>query len=156
VKAVSEETGLLWDTVKDLDKLYMNKQLAANPVQAPKRLGIDEISIGKGHSYRIIVHDLDRKRPIWVGDDRGRSREAIDAYFQSLSDLERVGIELGVMDTSIVDDYATWMSVQCFKSRELSLCYVVISLTMLVCGVRIAPRWKPIAQMQWSTTTTSM
>jgi len=98
VKAVSEETGLLWDTVKDLDKLYMNKQLAAHPVQAPKRLGIDEIAIGKGHSYRIIVHDLDRRRPIWVGDDRGRTREAIDAYFQSLSDLERAGIELGVMD----------------------------------------------------------
>ena len=98
IKAVAEETNLGWDSVKDLDKLYMAKQLEAHPIEPPKRIGIDELAIGRGHSYRILIHDLDRKRPIWFGDDRGRSREAIDAYFQSLSDTERAGIELGVMD----------------------------------------------------------
>lgn len=86
IKAVAEETNLGWDSVKDLDKLYMAKQLEAHPIEPPKRIGIDELAIGRGHSYRILIHDLDRKRPIWFGDDRGRSREAIDAYFQSLSD----------------------------------------------------------------------
>ena len=30
-------------------------------------IGIDEISVRKGHSYRIVVSDLVRKRPIWFG-----------------------------------------------------------------------------------------
>ena len=32
---------------------------------APRAIGIDEISIRKGHNYRVIVSDLDRERPIW-------------------------------------------------------------------------------------------
>jgi len=28
---------------------------------------VDEIAIRKGQDYRIIVSDLERRRPIWVG-----------------------------------------------------------------------------------------
>ena len=28
---------------------------------------LDEISVGRGHSYRIVVSDLVRGRPIWFG-----------------------------------------------------------------------------------------
>ena len=38
-------------------------------------IGIDEISIGKGHNYRIVVSDLIRGRPIWFGGkDRSESQ----------------------------------------------------------------------------------
>jgi hypothetical protein len=33
-------------------------------------IGIDEIAIRKGHTYRIVVSDLRRGRPIWFGGDR--------------------------------------------------------------------------------------
>jgi transposase len=36
-------------------------------IGGPKAIGIDEISIRKGHSYRIVVSDLIRRRPIWFG-----------------------------------------------------------------------------------------
>jgi transposase len=36
-------------------------------VPGPKAIGIDEISIRKGHTYRIVVSDLMRRRPIWFG-----------------------------------------------------------------------------------------
>ena len=37
-------------------------------------IGIDEISIRKGHTYRIVVSDLLRGRPIWFGgDDRSEA-----------------------------------------------------------------------------------
>ena len=98
IKAVSEETGLCWDTVKDLDKIYMKKQLAAYPAVSPRVIGIDELSIGTGQTYRIIIHDLEKRRPIWVGDERGRKKEGIDAYFNSLSPEQKSGIELAVMD----------------------------------------------------------
>ena len=48
----------------------------------PKVIGIDEISIGKGHNYRIVVSDLVRGRPIWFGG-KDRSEESMDAVLRS-------------------------------------------------------------------------
>jgi len=98
VKAVSLETGLGWDTVKDLDKVYMRRQLERYPVEPPRVIGIDELSIGEGQTYRILIHDLEKRRPIWKGDERGRKKEGIDAFFQSLSAADRERINLVVMD----------------------------------------------------------
>ena len=42
---------------------------------APKVIGIDEISIRKGHTYRIVVSDLVRRRPIWFGGTRSLGSE---------------------------------------------------------------------------------
>jgi transposase len=40
-------------------------------------IGIDEISVRKGHAYRIVVSDLIRGRPIWFrGDDRSEASMA--------------------------------------------------------------------------------
>ncbi|MBK8124673.1 MAG: hypothetical protein IPK54_14130 [Dokdonella sp.] len=51
----------------------MKAQLAKAGTPGPLRIGIDEISIKKRHTYRIVVSDLDRKRPIWFGgEDRLR------------------------------------------------------------------------------------
>ena len=60
IKDVAEELQLDWDTVKELEKQYMRAQLAAAGTPGPKVIGIDEISIRKGHTYRIVVSDLDR------------------------------------------------------------------------------------------------
>ena len=43
-------------------------------------IGIDEISIRKGHTYRIVVSDLVRRRPIWFGG-KDRSEESMDEFF---------------------------------------------------------------------------
>jgi len=53
--------------VKDLEKQYMQEQLWRAGRPGPKVVGIDEISIKKRHTYRIVVSDLVRKRPIWFG-----------------------------------------------------------------------------------------
>src|SRR5450759_2769888 len=65
IKDIAEELKLDWDTVKTLEKQYMQAQLARAGRPGPKAIGIDEISIRKGHSYRIVVSDLIRRRPIW-------------------------------------------------------------------------------------------
>ena len=43
---------------------YMRAQIKRAGTPGPKAIGIDEISIRKGHNYRIVVSDLVRKRPI--------------------------------------------------------------------------------------------
>ena len=54
-KAVAEMEHLLHSTAKDLNKLYMQKQVDLAGLPAPRVIGIDEISIRKGHNYRVIV-----------------------------------------------------------------------------------------------------
>jgi transposase len=51
-KAVAELLRLSEHTVKDLDKIYMQAWLARTPQPAPRIIGIDEISVKKGHNYR--------------------------------------------------------------------------------------------------------
>jgi transposase len=97
VKAVAEELVLHWHTVKELDKLYMQEQLRRAGPPSPRVIGIDEISIGKGHSYRIVVSDLKRGRPIWFGGT-DRSEESMDQFFAWLGAKKCEKIRLAVMD----------------------------------------------------------
>ena len=65
IRDVAKELRLDWDTVKTLEMQYMRAQLKRAGTPGPRAIGIDEISVRKGHSYRIVVSDLVRKRPIW-------------------------------------------------------------------------------------------
>jgi len=56
----SQGTQLNWYTVKELDKQYMKAQLSRGGKPKPKVIGVDEVSIRKGHTYRIVVSDLER------------------------------------------------------------------------------------------------
>ena len=94
---VAEMERLHHSTVKDLDKLYMQKQVDLAGLPAPRAIGIDEISIRKGHNYRVIVSDLQRGRPIWVGGE-GRKEADIDLFFKALGEQKSAHIELAAMD----------------------------------------------------------
>lgn len=96
-KAVAEVLHLHEHTVKDLDKLYMQKWLNKTPQPAPRVIGIDEISIRKGHKYRIVVSDIERGRPIWVGGE-GREEVDMDMFFTALGAKKTKRICLAVMD----------------------------------------------------------
>jgi transposase len=97
IKEVAEELFLDWHTVKELDKQYMRAQLqrAGNP--APSVIGIDEIAVAKGHKYRIVVSDLERRRPIWFGG-HDRSAASLDEFFAWLGPKKCRKIRLAVMD----------------------------------------------------------
>jgi len=49
----------------------------------PRIIGIDEISIKKGHSYRIVVSDLVARRAIWFGGT-GRTEADMDLFYAFL------------------------------------------------------------------------
>ena len=97
VKAIAEELHLDWQTVKELDKQYMAEQLRRAGPPAPTVIGIDEIAIGKGHSYRIVVSDLLRGRPIWFGGT-DRSEASLDLFYAWLGPEKSAQIRLAVMD----------------------------------------------------------
>ena len=94
---VAKELNLDWKTVKELDKQYMREQLRRIGTPGPKVVGIDEVSIRKGHTYRIVVSDLVRRRPIWFGG-KDRSEESMDKFYQWLGTNKSKKIRLAVMD----------------------------------------------------------
>ena len=96
-KAVAKAMFLHENTVRELDKLYMAKLLAKHPPSAPRIIGIDELSIRKGHIYRIVVSDLEIGRPIWIGG-QGRKEEDLDNFFELLGPKKIKNIRLVVMD----------------------------------------------------------
>jgi transposase len=97
IKDVAKELKLDWHTVKELDKQYLKAQLSRAGKPAPKVIGIDEVSIRKGHTYRIVVSDLEKTRPIWFGG-KDRSEESLKGFFDELGKPKSGRIRLAVMD----------------------------------------------------------
>jgi len=97
IRDVAEELRLDWKTVKALEMQYMREQLRRLGTPGPKAIGLDEISIRKGHDYRVVVSDLERKRPIWFGG-KDRSEASLDLFFAWLGPKKSKGIRLAVMD----------------------------------------------------------
>ncbi|MGH8489876.1 MAG: ISL3 family transposase [Gammaproteobacteria bacterium] len=97
IRDVAQELHLDWHAVKDLEKQYMRAQLAKVGTPGPKAIGIDEISIRKGHTYRIVVSDLIRGRPIWFGGE-DRSEKSMALFYDWLGETKTRGIRLAVMD----------------------------------------------------------
>ena len=97
IKDVARELHLDLHTVKELDKQYMKAQLKRAGTPGPKAIGIDEISVGRGHDYRIVVSDLIRRRPIWFGGE-DRSERSMAMFYAALGEKKSNGIRLAVMD----------------------------------------------------------
>lgn len=94
---VAQRERLHDSTVRQLDRLYMQQQVEKAGLPAPRVIGVDEIAIRKGHNYRIVVSDLERGRPIWVGG-KGRTEEDLDLFFALLGPQKTRRIKQAVMD----------------------------------------------------------
>ena len=97
IKDIAAELKLDWHAVKELEKQYMVAQLAKAGRPGPKVIGIDEISISKRHTYRIVVSDLVRQRPIWFGGE-DRSQASMGQFYEWLGKTKSQRIGLAVMD----------------------------------------------------------
>ena len=97
IRDVAQELKLDWDTVKILEMQYMRAQIERAGTPAPRATGVDEIAVRKGHTYRIVVSDLIRKRPIWFGGD-DRSEASMAQFYAWLGSEKSSKIKLIVMD----------------------------------------------------------
>jgi len=97
IRDVAKELRLAWHTVKALEQQYMREQLRRAGTPGPQVIGLDEISIKKGHVYRIVVSDLSRQRPIWFGG-ADRSEASMDEFYAWLGPRKAARLRLAVMD----------------------------------------------------------
>jgi hypothetical protein len=74
---VAKELALDWHTVKALEMQYMEAQLARVGRPGPQVIGIDEIAIRKGHTYRNRGERPGaRPADLFGGDDRSEASMA--------------------------------------------------------------------------------
>ncbi|MGH7389676.1 MAG: ISL3 family transposase [Candidatus Rokuibacteriota bacterium] len=97
IRDVAQELRLDWHTVKALEQQYMREQLRRAGTPGPRVIGLDEVSIRKGHTYRIVVSDLLRQRPIWFGGT-DRSEASLDQFYAWLGPRKAARVRLAVMD----------------------------------------------------------
>jgi transposase len=78
VKAVALLFGLHRHTVKDIDKVALEKVQAGRDLDGITVLGVDEIAVGKGHKYWTLVSALEGPRgPELLHIVEGRSEKRL-------------------------------------------------------------------------------
>jgi len=96
-QAVARELRLDWHTVKEVEKQYRREQLRRAGMPGPRGIGSEESSIKKGHRYRLVVSDLERRRVRWCGG-KERSEASMELFYQELGTKKSSKIRLAVMD----------------------------------------------------------
>lgn len=95
---VAKLNQISWDQAWRMELEYMRDLAKQHPPATKIRvIGVDERSIRKGHTYRVVVADMDEQRPIWIGGT-GRTKEDLDQFFAEIGAERSRGIELAVMD----------------------------------------------------------
>lgn len=95
---VAELNQISWDQAWRMELSYMRELIKQHPPAFKIRvIGVDEISVRKGHTYRVVIADLDEQRPIWIGGT-GRTKEDMDQFFAEIGAERSYQIELAVMD----------------------------------------------------------
>jgi transposase len=98
-KSVQSAKGLLrlsWDQVHELQKRAVARGLARRRDDEVKRVGIDEKSFLKGHSYVSLLTDIEKGRVLEVVPDR--TQEVAQALLNTLSQKQKDSIEAVAMD----------------------------------------------------------
>ncbi len=97
IKHVAQFFALGWDTVKAIDRAYLEATLGPVDLTGVRMIIMDEFAIHKGHRYATVVVEPTRKRVLWVG--RGRSRLEVRPFFSLLGpdgchSLKAVGMDM--------------------------------------------------------------
>ncbi|MFW6047293.1 MAG: ISL3 family transposase, partial [Candidatus Woesearchaeota archaeon] len=96
VDEVAEHLGLNWETVKNIDKSFLEEKYGEVDYSHSGYLAIDEISMGKYHNYMTVILDFITGRVIWMGKDR--KTETVDEFFEDMPIDQRENVKAVAMD----------------------------------------------------------
>jgi transposase len=99
---------LSWGTVKAVVKARLEKDYKRIGYRKVKRIGIDELYLGKTHKFITLVSDLDSGRIIWVGIGRGGDalREFWRRFKASGARLQAVAMDMSGAYAQSVREHA--------------------------------------------------
>lgn len=82
IKDVALFFNISWDTVKDIQKRYLQRHYGNPFLSKLEYIGIDEFAIRKGPVYKTIVVDLLTGQVVNVGD--GKGADALDKFWKKV------------------------------------------------------------------------
>ena len=80
IKDVARFLNLSWDTVKDIQKRYLQRHYSNPDLSTLEYIGIDEFAVRKGHVYKTIVVNLQNGQVVYVGN--GKGADALDKFWK--------------------------------------------------------------------------
>lgn len=83
ISAVATQLKLSWKMVDGIMKRAVERGLMRRKEIEVTKIGVDETSFKKGHDYVSIVTDAERKRILFIADDR--KADSLDGFFKCLS-----------------------------------------------------------------------
>ena len=94
---IARHLGVSWDVVKGIQKRYLGKHFSHPQLKDLEQIAIDEISMGKRHSYLTVVLDLKSGAVVFVGE--GKGSEALKPFWRRLK-LSGAQIDAMAIDMS--------------------------------------------------------
>ncbi len=82
IQDVALHLGVSWDTIKEIQKSYLQRHYGKPKLHKLKQIAIDEIAIAKGHRYLTVVLDLVSGAVVFVGDGKGAA--ALEPFWRRL------------------------------------------------------------------------
>ena len=101
VKHVAALVGLHWDTVKNIDKQRLAREVKEPDWSQVRRLVMDEFAIHKGHRYATVIINAENHQVLWVC--LGNRRVDIRPFFEHLGEHCK-HIEAAAMDMNTAFD----------------------------------------------------
>ncbi len=102
VSAVARYVGLRWNTVKNIDKAWIEKSLPMkhpSDLEGLECLGVDEVARAKGHDYVTVVYDLGSGDLLWVHE--GRTAAILGQFLSALTEETANAIKAVAMDMGL-------------------------------------------------------
>lgn len=96
LRAVSTRLRLSWNAVDTIQQRAVARGLKRRETFSARRIGIDETSFQKRHEYVTVVSDLLESKVLFVADDR--KTDSLSPFYESLSAVQRQGVECVAMD----------------------------------------------------------
>jgi len=104
IRDVARFTGLHWDTVKDIEKAWLEKKYQKIPLKDVSILGIDEVYLGKTLGYITIVRDLESGAVLYVGKGKG-----VDAMKKFGKRIKRRAKQIVAVAMDMSNVYSAWV-----------------------------------------------
>jgi len=95
LKDIAQHLGLHWNTVRDIVKENLKRELKRRSLHDLKCLGVDEITVGKCHKYMTVVVDLESGEVVYAAE--GRDEKALGKFLKRLKRM-KIKIEAFALD----------------------------------------------------------
>ena len=96
VKQAAQILRITWDQAWHLMERAVWRGRAAKVDALPRKIGVDEKAIAKGHRYMTLVCDVEAATVQYIGEER--TEASLTAYFTAFTEEQRAGIEAISLD----------------------------------------------------------